>query len=55
MRLEAQAQILYSEELLGPDGKLLKKQNPTPLTNTYVFVRNGANGPWQLADFRAGS
>ncbi|WP_255120961.1 IMS domain-containing protein [Synechococcus lacustris] len=55
VRLEAQAQILYSEELLGPDGKLLKKQNPTPLTNTYVFVRNGANGPWQLADFRAGS
>ena len=53
IRLEAQVEILYSEDLLDAKGKALKQDAAISLNNTYVFVRPDPKQAWQLADFRS--
>ncbi len=53
IRLEAQVEILYSEDLLDARGKALKQDAAISLNNTYVFVRPDPKQAWQLADFRS--
>lgn len=52
IRLEAQVEILYSEDLLDAKGKALKQGAAITVNNTYVFVRPDPKQAWQLADVR---
>ena len=49
-RREARTEILYSEELQSADGKVLQRDAPQTLKNTYIFHKQGDR--WLLADFR---
>ena len=49
-RREARTEISYSEELLSSDGKVLQRDVPQTLKNTYIFHKQGDR--WVLADFR---
>ena len=49
-RREARTEISYSEELLSSDGKVLQRDAPQTLKNTYIFHKQGDR--WLLADFR---
>ena len=49
-RREARTEISYSEELLSSDGKVLQREAPQTLKNTYIFHKQGDR--WLLADFR---
>jgi hypothetical protein len=53
-RREARAQILYSEEVLNGQDKLLERSGPIQLTNIYVFHRQSPTGSWKLADYHGG-
>jgi hypothetical protein len=55
VRLEAQVQLSYSEQLLDAKGKVLKQDPTITLNNTYVFVKLNPSQAWQLADFRPGN
>ena len=48
-RREARTEISYSEELLSSDGKVLQRDAPQTLKNTYIFHKQGDR--WLLADF----
>ena len=51
--LEARAQILYRDQGLDRNNRVLSQEPPGTLRNTYVVSR-GADGIWRLTDFRPG-
>ena len=51
--LEARAQILYRDQVLDRNNRVLSQEPPGTLRNTYVVSR-GADGIWRLTDFRPG-
>jgi hypothetical protein len=53
-RREARAQILYSEQVLNGQDKVLERSGPIQLTNIYVFHRPSPTGSWKLADYHGG-
>lgn len=50
---EARAQILYRDQVLDRNNRVLSQEPPGTLRNTYV-VNRGADGIWRLTDFRPG-
>jgi outer membrane biosynthesis protein TonB len=53
-RREVRARILYSEEVLNGQDKLLERSGPIQLTNVYVFHRPSPDSSWKLADYHGG-
>ena len=49
-RRVARTRLIYAEEVLSDEGKLIDSDGPRTLQNTYIFHKQGDG--WQLADFR---